>query len=188
MDQDINFTLNLVDNLSATMNRVERSVETLDGKMDGLANTTQAQSINFMSQVTAMRSVDMGLRGLVNVGAELGIVGGGTLRVLRGMSLAVHGISSAFQLLKGARQIILMLRSAEIGLASVETYRAVLKSPAKMGLVIAGLSIAAGAAGYLAGASSVDNSSTSTTVNFSGSSGTDKRAMTRETLESLGGY
>jgi len=186
-DIPINFTLDLVDNISATVNRVEQSVGKLDTKIEALKTDTNAQNVSFMTQVSAVRSVDMGFRGLVNVGSELGLVSGGLEKGLRGVSTAIHGVSSAFQLLKGARQILIMLRSAEIGVATVESYRAGLKG--KIGLVILGLSAAAAVGGYLTGRASVDNS-TSVTANmhFGGSNRTDERAMTRETLEVLGGY
>jgi hypothetical protein len=186
-DIPINFTLDLVDNISATVNRVEQSVGKLDSKIDSLSTNTVAQNVNFTAQVQAVRSVDMGFRGLVNVASDLNLVGAGTERMLRTVSVAVHGVSSAFQLLKGARQIVMMLRSSEIGLAVVESYRAGLKG--KLGLVILSIGAAAGVGGYFAGRSSVDNStSTTNTVTFSGGSTTDTRAMTRETLTALGGY
>jgi len=185
-DIPINFTLDLVDNISATVNRVEQSVGKLDGKIDALNTNTTAQNVSFMAQVTAVRSVDMGLRGLVNVGSELGLVTGGLEKGMRGLSTAVHSVSAAYQLLKGARQIMLMLRSAEVGVATVEAFRAGLKG--KIGLVILGLSAAAGAGGYLAGKASADNSTSVTqNVNFGGGTGTDSREMTREMLSVIGG-
>ncbi len=186
-DIPINFTLDLVDNISATVNRVEQSVGKLDTKIEALNTTTTAQSVSFIAQVQAVRSVDMGLRGLVNVGVELGIVGGTVEKGLRAVSTAVHGVSSAYQLLKGARQVLLMLRSAEIGVATVEAFRAGLKG--KIGLVIAGLSVAAFTGGYLTGKSNTDNSTTvNQNVTFAGGSSTDSREMTREMLVNLGGY
>jgi len=187
MDQDINFTLNLIDNISATVSRVEQSVGKLDTKIEGLNTSTTAQNVGFMAQVQAMRSVDMGFRGLVNVGSELGLVSGNLEKGLRGVGVAIHGVSSAFQLLKGARQVLLMLRSAEVGVATVEAFRAGLKG--KIGLVVLGLSGAAAAGGYLAGRSSVDNSTSVTqNVTFNPYAGqTDQRAVVSDALESLGG-
>ena len=186
-DIPINFTLDLVDNISATVNRVEQSVGKLDGKIEALNTNTTAQNVSFTAQVSAVRSVDMGFRGLVNVGAELGIVTGGLEKGLRGVSMAVHGVSSAFQLLKGARQILIMLRSAEVGVATVEAFRAGLKG--KIGLVILGLSAAAGAGGYLAGRASTDNSTTVTqNVTFApGANSQDQRDVARGTLRVIGG-
>ncbi len=186
-DIPINFTLELVDNISATVNRVESSIEGLEKKMDTLIESSGKQEISFLAQVQAVRSIDMGFRGLVNVGSELGLVTGGLEKGLHGVSVAVHGVSAAFQLLKGARQVLIMLRSAEVGVATVEAFRAGLKG--KLGLVVLGLSVAAGAGGYLAGRSSVENT---TTVNQSVTIGTgyasnDTRATAAEVLDALGG-
>ena len=196
VDQDINFTLNFVDNITASVNRVEQSVGTLSNKMDAMTNKTNDQNIGFLTQVQAVRSVDMGLRGIASV---TGIVIGENnilTRSLKGTSVAVHGISSAFQLLKGARQVLMMLRSAEVGLATVESFRAGLKG--KMGLVFLGLAGAAGTAGYFAGQSSVNNSTSVTqNVSFGMTSGggtlhysteSEKRAVARDTMSTLGGY
>ena len=187
-DVPINFTLDLVDNINATVNRVEQSVGKLDQSMERLNTATTAQNVSFTAQVQAVRSVDMGFRGLVNVGSELGLIGGNIEKAFRGVSVAVHGVSSAFQLLKGARQVLIMLRSAEIGVATVEAFRAGLKG--KIGLVVAGLSTAAFAGGYLTAKANQDNSTTvNQTVNFgsSGATGGGKE-MTREMLSTLGGY
>lgn len=185
-DIPINFTLDFVDNISASVNRVEQSVGKLDAKLETLNTSTTAQNVSFMAQVQAIRSVDMGFRGLVNVASDLGIVSGGVEKGLRGVSAAVHGVSSAFQLLKGARQVLLMLRSAEIGVATVEAFRAGLKG--KIGLVILGLSGAAAAGGYLAGQSSVsNNTSVSQTVTFSGGNPQDERAVAEGVLRVMGG-
>jgi len=123
---------------------------------------------------------------LVNVGSELGLVSGRLEKGLRGVGLAIHGVSSAFQLLKGARQVMLMLRSAEVGVATVEAFRAGLKG--KIGLVILGLSGAAAAGGYLAGRSSTNTSSTTNNITFSPPGDTQsQREMAKGTLSIIGG-
>jgi len=187
-DIPINFTLDLVDNISATVNRVEQSVGKLDRKIDALDTSTTEQNVGFMAQVRAVRSIDMGFRGLVNVGSELGLVSGGLEKGLRGVSTAIHGVSSAFQLLKGARQVLIMLRSAEVGVATVEAFRAGLKG--KIGLVIVGLSAAAAAGGYLAGQASTNNNTTNnTSVTFNPyANQSDQRATARQTLDVMGAY
>lgn len=186
-DIPINFTLDLVDNINATVNRVEQSVGKLDERMERLNSGTIAQNVAFTAQVQAVRSVDMGFRGLVSVGSELGLIGGNIEKAFRGVSVAIHGVSSAFQLLKGARQILIGLRSAEVGVATVEAFRAGLKG--KIGLVVLGLSAAAGVGGYLAGRASTDNSTTVTqNVTFApGANSQDQRDVARGTLRVMGG-
>jgi hypothetical protein len=187
-DIPISFTLDLVDNINATVNRLEQSVGKLDAKLEDLHTKTTAQNIDFIAQVQAVRSVDMGFRGLVNVAGELGLVTGGLETGLRKVSIAVHGVSASFQLLKGARQVLVMLRNAEIGVAVVEAYRAGLKG--KMGLVLLGIASAAAAGGYLAGRANVSNETNVTqNVTFGGGTpGADSRAMARDMLIQLGGY
>jgi hypothetical protein len=115
------------------------------------------------------------------------LIGGNIEKAFRGVSVAIHGVSSAFQLLKGARQILIGLRSAEVGVATVEAFRAGLKG--KIGLVVLGLSAAAGVGGYLAGRASTDNSTTVTqNVTFApGANSQDQRDVARGTLRVMGG-
>mgnify|MGYP001084334505 CR=1 FL=1 len=167
---------------------MEAATGRLETQMGNLKTSTTEQNVSFMAQVTAIRSVDMGLRGLVNVGSELGLISGKLEKGFRAVSVAVHGVSSAFQLLKGARMIITQLRNAEVGLATVEAFRAGLKG--KMGMVVLGIGAAAAAGGYLAGRSSVSNSTTNnTSVTFNPyANQTDQRAVSRDTLDAMGGY
>ena len=186
-DIPISFTLEFVDNITSAVNRIEGSVDQLDKKLDSLRDTTTKQNVSFLAQVTAVRSVDAGFRGLINVGSELGMMSDGLERGMRKLSTAVHGVSSAYQLLKGARQILIMLRTAEQGVAVVESFRLGLKG--KIGMVMVGISAAAAAGGYFAGRSSVDNSTNvSQHIAFSTDDTPSNRAMARDTLMALGGY
>lgn len=188
-DEEIRYTLNLVDNISPSLSRIEASQGKLATQMETTTSASIEQKVNFLTQVQAVRSLDMGFRGLSGVLIQTGIVGGKAAHSLQTMGLAIHGISSAFQLLKGARMILMSLRSAEIGLAAVETYRSVLHSPAKLALVGLALGAGAAAAGYYAGSRGGGNTTqVNQTVNFEGySSSSDQRETARGTLDVMGG-
>jgi hypothetical protein len=189
VDEEIRYTLNLVDNISPSLSRIEASQGKLATQVDATTVATIEQRVGFLTQVQAVRSLDMGFRGLSNVVIQTGIVGGKTARSLQTMGLAIHGVASAFQLLKGARMILMSLRSAEIGLAAVETYRSVLHNPAKLLLVGLALGAGAGAVGYYAGShQGGGKTEVNQTVNFTGySSSSDQRETARGTLDVMGG-
>lgn len=189
MDEEIRYTLNLVDNISPSLSRIEASQGDLATQTRATTAVTMEQQVSFIAQVQAVRSLDIGFRGLSGVIIQTGIVGSKTARSLQTMGLAIHGVASAFQLLKGARMILMSLRSAEIGLAAVETYRSVLHNPAKLLLVGLALGAGAGAVGYYAGSrGGGGKTEVNQTVNFGGYSSTsDQRETVRGTLDVLGG-
>lgn len=188
MDEEIRYTLSVVDNITPALARIESQLGKLTSAEQGATRKTTEQNVSFMAQVQALRSIDYGFRGVTNVLIETGIVGGKTARTMQTLGLAIHGVSSAFQLLKGARQILIMLQGAEIGVAGVETYRAGLHG--KLALIGLSLGAAAAATGYLIGRAKAGDRNTTVTNNitFSPGGGTaDERAMAKGTLSVIGG-
>ena len=187
MDEEIRYTLSLVDNISPSIARIEGAQGKLASQMQTTTQVSDTQKISFLYQVQAVRSIDMGFRGLSSVLVQTGLVGDKTAKQLQTVVLAIHGVASAFQLLKGARTILMSLQAAEVSLASVETYRSVLMSPGKLALVGMALGGAAAVAGYYAGRGT---SSTTVTNNISFSPPGDvqsQREMAKGTLSVIGG-
>ena len=190
MDEEIRYTLSLVDNISPSIARIEGAQGKLASQMQMTTQASDSQKISFLYQVQAVRSIDMGFRGLSNVLIQTGLVGGKTAKQLQTVVLAIHGVSSAFQLLKGARTILMSLQAAEVSLASVETYRSVLMSPGKLALVGLALGGSAATAGYFAGGGGRGSSKTTVNNNitFSPPGGTaSEREMAKGTLSVIGG-
>lgn len=188
MDEEIRYTLNLVDNISPSLARIEASQGKFASQMQMTTQQSDSQRISFLAQVGAVRSIDIGFRGLAGVIVETGLVSDKTAKSLHTVSLAVHGVSSAFQLLKGARMGLLMLHAAEVRLAGVETYRSVLLSPGKLALVGLALGASAAAAGYYAGRGSSKTTVTNN-ITFSppGDTASSQREMAKGTLSIIGG-
>jgi len=187
LDEEIRYTLTLVDNISPSVARIEGAQGKLANQMQTTTQVSDSQKISFLYQVQAVRAIDMGFRGLSSVLIQTGLVGGKTAKQLQTMVLLIHGVSSAFQLLKGARMVLLSLQAAEVSLASVETYRSVLMSPGKLALVGLALGASAAAVGYYAGRGA-SKMTVNNTVTFA-PSGTaqDQREMAKGTLSVIGG-
>jgi hypothetical protein len=97
-------------------------------------------------------------------------------------------VVGGFQMMKAVTPIIEGLRTAELGLAAVETFRSVLNNPAAIALV----GVAAGAALGVGAMMLTNNNSNQTTVNqtvvFSGGESSDQRSTARATYEAMGGF
>jgi len=189
VDEEIRYTLTLVDNISSSLARIEAAQGKMAAQMQMTTQQSDSQKISFLTQVQAVRSIDMGFRGLSNVLISTGIVGGKTAKTLQTLGMAVHGVSSAFQLLKGARMVLMSLQAAEVSLASVETYRSVLMSPGKLALVGLALGASAAAVGYYAGSQRGGTSTVNNNITFSppGSDSQSQREMAKGTLSVIGG-
>jgi len=187
LNAQLEYVFTATDNVSSTLDRMAGAQQQLSAATEQTAVSTEKANNSFMTQQIAVMSVYAGMRRMTSSLADLGIISQKDAEALGKLNSAVGLVVSSFQLIKGAVQIITMLKEAEIGLSIVETYRAVLnKGPAAVALAGAGLGLAAGVAGYLLGASS-GSSSTNVTQNVSFNGTTGSRSTARDTLEIMGG-
>jgi len=140
-----------------------------------------SQKIAFIAQIAAISAVYGGMNMLKTSMTDLGIISEEQAKTFQKINATVGLVLGTFQLVRGAVEIVNTLKTAEIGLALVESYRAVLNNPAKIALVGAGLAATAGVGGYLVGqnnankSNTVNNKSSTTnnnTINFFRSSAT----------------
>jgi len=163
----------------------------LASAVEATNSSMMARQINFISQVTMLRSLHSSLSLTTSAFQTLGLANASTIKDMQQltavMGLAV-GIGQGF---KGVTMLITELREAVIGVAAVESFRAGLQNPLALGLVAAGLGAAAGIAAY----SLTQNNSTSNTTNVNQTvqftapaSNTSQQQASRTTLESMGGF
>jgi hypothetical protein len=158
----------------------------LDDQCKRTQGAIDSQNISFMTSALAVTGVYRGAMILTRSLHELGLVSGQSYEQMQKLVAVVGLAAGAFRLLGGAQKIILMLRDAEVSLAAVESFRAVLKNPGAIGMVIAGIGIASVATGYILGQHS--NTTVNQEVNFYGTGGSaDARGVARDTLEAAGG-
>lgn len=192
MDTSINWTFNMVDNVSGTTKQMADSQAQLAGNASAAKASIDSQNISFMAQTAAVMATYGGVRRLTSSLTELGLVSDGNAAKLQKLNATLGLVAGGFQLMKGATQIIKMLTQAEIGLAAVESFRAVLNNPAKIALVGAGLGLAAGVGAALLATGGGSGGGGGTTVNqsitFNGGSTQDQRTVARDTFEAMGGF
>lgn len=187
---EISYTFYATDNLTPTIENITRSNEELSKSVEGTASSANSATIAFMGTMIAVMSLYSGFRRLTMSLHQLGVLSDGNYQKMMKLAAAVGLVVSVFQMMKGVIFLVNKLKNAEIGLALVETYRAILHNPAKMGLALAGVAAAGLAIGYLAGGAGGGGGKTEVTqtVSFGGYGPSQgQREAARGTLEFAGG-
>lgn len=191
MDTDVRWNFQMVDGITSTTKQMADSQGQLANSAASAKSTVDSQNISFIAQTAAVMATYSGMRRLTSSLTELGLVSEADAAKLAKLNATVGLVAGGFQLLKGATQIIKMLTAAEVGLAAVESFRAVLNNPAKAALVGAGIGLAAGVGAALlatSGGSGGGGTTVNQTVVFEGSQTSDQRSVSRDVFESMGGF
>jgi hypothetical protein len=181
----------MADNVTTTTKQMADSQGQLANSAATAKASVDSQNISFIAQTAAVMATYSGMRRLTSSLTELGLVSDADAAKLAKLNATVGLVAGGFQLLKGATQIIKMLTAAEVGLAAVESFRAVLNNPAKAALVGAGIGLAAGVGTALlatSGGGGGGGTTVNQTVVFEGSQTSDQRSVARETYEAMGGF
>jgi hypothetical protein len=147
MDTSITFTYNVVDNVTPTAERMAGAQDKATEATDRTNQSIDSQNIKFITQLAAVGAAYGGLRRMTSGMHELGLVSDADAAKLNKVVSVVGIVSGAFMTLRSAIKIMEGLRSIEISVAAVETYRSVLKNPAAMVGVGAGIAAAGAVAG-----------------------------------------
>ena len=186
MDEKIQYTFAVTDQVTETCEKMAAATEALEAATDKAKKSVDSQNISFLTQIAAVNTLYAGQRMLTGSIKELGLVGDETAAAMDKVNAAVGLVVGSYNMLKGAAKIVNTLKNAEVALAAVESYRAVLKNPAKLGLVAVAVGTAAGVGGYFLGKSSGGGgqSTVNQTVNFSGNvSQQNQRSLSRDSFE-----
>jgi hypothetical protein len=197
LERTVQYTFDMVDNITPVTTQAKDSIDGLNKKMGETNEEIIKTNTNYIKSMQALSGFRQGITATVSGMEELGIVNRennkGLYQLVGGIQLFV-GIAQA---LKGVVGIVTMLRNATASLAGVEAFRAVLKNPATIGVVMAGVGIAGAAVGYMTGAADASgkqnnmSSGPNVTQNISfsggGAPGYESRTVARDALESMGG-
>lgn len=167
------------------------SEQTLSSAVNATNSSMMARQVNFISQVTMLRSLHASIALTTSGFQTLGIANADTIKGMQQLS-AVMGIAVGIgQGFKGVTMLVQGLRDAEIAEAAVASFRAVLANPLALGLVAAGIGAAGGlAAGLMMNQTNVNQNTTNqTTISFTApASSSDQRQASRGALEAMGGF
>ncbi len=180
-NETLNFTLNAVDNVSPTAQRIADSQRQIADGAQQAQRSLDSTTMSFVAQLAAAQALKSGIDGVRQGLVALQLVDDQTARSLEKVSAATNVVIGTFQLYKGLQPVLAATRASLLSLAAVETYRSVLSSPWKLALVGAGIGAAAGVGGMLM-------TQNSTTVNQSitfGGGTSDQRAMQRDMYEGM---
>lgn len=187
LDRTITYTYRVLNNVSAPTNDAAASQRQLGETMKQTTASSDSQKISFMTQVVAVQALHRGISGINSGLQDLGLLSGNAALMMNKLNSTVQVVAGTFQLFKGITQIIKMWTAAEVSLASVQTYRAVLTNPAKVALAVTGLSVAAGVGGYMLGSRGQGGDTVQQTVNISGLPPSESRSISRDSFEMMGG-
>lgn len=178
--------------IAAGADNATSSQQNLKQSIDNANKSIDSQNINFLTQLAAVTAVYGGMN-MVSRGLEtFGLVSDKGAEKLRKVSAAVGIMAGSFNMIRGAVKLVTALKNAEVVLAAVETYRAVLKNPAMLATVAIAGGAAGAVGGYMIGKGSggganAPTNSVTQNFTFSGGSQTDQRTMSRDVLEMMGG-
>jgi hypothetical protein len=161
----------------------------LASAVESTNNSMMARQINFISQVTMLRSLHASISLTTSAFQTLGLANADTIKGMQQLS-AVMGLAVGIgQGFKGVTMLLTELREAEIGVAAIESFRAILQNPLALGLVAAGVGAAAGIGGYMLTQNSTQNTTVNQTVQFlAPAQASDQRQAARSALEGTGGF
>ncbi len=175
MDREVKYTFTMVDNVSSTAQDMQDSVgkaneavkeaSTEQTKLRTEADaTTQAftrQEAQFVKQVAVLMSVKTAVASVTNGLISLGVVSGDDAVKLQKLNAGFQVLTGFATGIKALQAISESLKASEMGLAVIETFRSVMNSPWKAGLVGLGVGAAGGAmAAMMSSSSTTNNNST----------------------------
>lgn len=188
---EISFTFTAIDNATPTLQSVANATRSVADSTENASKKVDSMNISFMTQMIAVMGVYAGIRRIGFSLHELGIMNDATMIKFQKLTAVLGLVVGTFQLLRGAQKVITALTASERGLAIVETYRAVLNSPAKAALVGLGIGLAAGVGGYLLmnalGNGGGGGTEVTQNVTFGSYNMPDQRETARGTLQIMGG-
>ena len=187
-NERVTYILEAVDGVTPVTEKVAAGQREVAVSAQQAQAAVDSSSISFIKQLAAASALRHGISGITNGLDTLGMISDDTAASLRKVSAATGVVVGGFQMMKAITPIIEGLRTAELGLAAVETFRSVLNNPAAIALV----GVAAGAALGVGAMMLTNNNSNQTTVNqtvvFSSGESSDQRSTARATFEAMGGF
>jgi hypothetical protein len=200
MNGDVVFTMTVLDNVTRHVDDMSKAEERLtQSTMKATASTNQstaastAQNVQWLKNMASVTFLSAGVNQLTSSMSILGLVSKEDEKVMRQLGASVSMVVGIYQLFKGVASIVNVLRSSEVALAAVETYRSIINSKgATLALVGVGLGAAGAVAGYAltqggGAAAAAPTTNVTQNIRFEQGASSDSRAMSRDLLDIMGG-
>lgn len=177
------------DAMSSSIDRAGRELDSLNQKQDETRDKVERtnrdladQQVGIVTQLTALMGFRESVSAVTGGIIGLGLVSDETAQDLAKVNAAFSIFAGAVTAIKSVQAVMTTLNTATAANAVINTYNAVISNPA----MLAGVSIAAGAAAGIAGALLLSSSNTTnqTTINFQDS--TPQQAVS-EVFQVVGG-
>jgi len=158
MDTEIRYVFKMVDNVSETATGIKETTDSaslsvnnatveqqnLEAAVDRTTSAFTRQEAQFIKQVAVLMSVKESVSSVTNGLISLGIVSGDDAVALRKLNAGFQILTGFATGIKTLQAVSEALKTSELGLAIVETFRSVMESPWKAALVGIGVGAAGG--------------------------------------------
>jgi len=175
MDTEIRYVFKMVDNVSETATGIKETTDSaslsvnnatveqqnLEAAADRTTSAFTRQEAQFIKQVAVLMSVKESVSSVTNGLISLGIVSGDDAVALQKLNAGFQILTGFATGIKALQAVSEALKTSELGLAIVETFRSVMESPWKAALV----GIGVGAAGGVLAATMASNGGTTNNSN-----------------------
>lgn len=158
MDTEIRYVFKMVDNVSETATGIEETLTTASEsvrnaiseqtQLESAADRTTAaftrQEAQFIKQIAVLMSVKQSVASVTSGLITMGIVSGDNAVALQKLNAGFQVLTGFASGIKALQAVSEALKTSELGLAIIETFRSVMESPWKAALVGVGVGAAGG--------------------------------------------
>ncbi len=180
LDSNIRYVFTMTDNVSQSTDRIADSAveaqnqlhqvktqqEQVTQEVDKTTVALSKQQSQFLVNTAVLMSMQSSVSAVSNGLISMGVVTGDAAKQLQTLNAGFQVLTGFVQGVKALQAVSEMLKTSEMGLALVETFRSVMESPWKAALVGIGVGAAGGAlAAMLASSGGSSSSSVASTTN-----------------------
>lgn len=182
LDSNIRYIFTMTDNVSSAtdtisdsateaqnqLHQVQVQQENLEAQTNRTNEALTKQQAQFLTNAAVLMTMQGSVSAITGGLISLGIVTGDDAEKLNMLNAGFQVLTGFVQGIQALQAVSEMLKTSELGLAIIETFRSVMESPWKAALVGIGVGAAGGALAALmsssGGSSSVSTSSTNSTI------------------------
>ncbi len=179
LDSNIRYVFTMVDNVSQStdaiadsaveaqnqLHQVKTQQEQVTQEVDKTTVALSKQQSQFLVNTAVLMSMQSAVSSVSNGLISMGVVTGDAAKQLQTLNAGFQVLTGFVQGVKALQAVSEMLKTSEMGLALVETFRSVMESPWKAALVGIGVGAAGGALAAMLASSGSSSTASATTTN-----------------------
>lgn len=179
LDSNIRYVFTMTDNVSQStdaiadsaveaqnqLHQVQVQQEQVTQEVDKTTTALSKQQSQFLVNTAVLMSMQSAVSSVSNGLISMGVVTGDAAKQLQTLNAGFQVLTGFVQGVQALQAVSEMLKTSEMGLALVETFRSVMESPWKAALVGIGVGAAGGALAAMLASSGSSSTASATTTN-----------------------